>query len=210
MSRKKKSLFAGCETKEQFIAALEQSIASGELTIAQQKTAALLAKMKGWDSSVPPESTDSRPQVNQTGVSLSEVRRQLAEGLHDNSTGTGLDWILNSPDEIFCERVERITGVSPFAAPEEREAHSNRALHEAVDFVCGVRSSVGRRIATLAEVHAAATKSEPKWAKPKYQVALEYAVSWQTPDGFCWSKNLDANGYGSAPHADSPSGEQVN
>ena len=51
MSRRTKNPFANCETAKQFTEALQKRIASGNLTIAEQKgAAALLAKIRGWSS----------------------------------------------------------------------------------------------------------------------------------------------------------------
>jgi hypothetical protein len=66
VSRRKPSPFQNCETKEAFLVALQQQLASGKLTAQEYGAAKLLCKLKGWgdpaetpEASVAPEVTPS-------------------------------------------------------------------------------------------------------------------------------------------------------
>ena len=61
MSKRKPSPFQNCETREAFLDALQQSIASGKVTPAVYGAAKMLCKMKGWD--IPAETVSVTPTV---------------------------------------------------------------------------------------------------------------------------------------------------
>lgn len=189
MSRKKSSPFDGVETPEQLAAALQKN--AGTLTIAQFKAAQLLSRLRGWNVSIPATSDVQDEAIVPTGINLMEERRKWAEGLHPNDTAR--DWILNSPDDIFCQRVEKITGIRPDATKEQREAFANRKLQEVLDHVKTVRATVGGRPVTLDEVMSVHAESSPEyryWSRPTQQEGLDIILGWQTPEGFDWSHEM--------------------
>ena len=66
MSRRKPSPFQNCETKEGFLAALQQGLASGTLTAVDLNAAKMLCKLKGWD--IPSETSEAvTPTVSAPG-----------------------------------------------------------------------------------------------------------------------------------------------
>jgi hypothetical protein len=124
-------------------------------------------------------------EIEARGVNLDEVRRRWAVGLPPNDPA--LDWILHSPDGLFCHRVKQITGVSPVATPQERADFANGLLQEALQFVTDVRKTVGKRTVTLDEclrVHAKGSDAFWKWNRPTYKEALKICIEWQTENGF--------------------------
>ncbi|MGA8224409.1 MAG: hypothetical protein WB780_22375 [Candidatus Acidiferrales bacterium] len=143
----------------------------------------LLQLFRGEDKS--PTAEESEAQINPTGANLSEERRLWAQGLRPNDSA--LDWILQGPDEIFCKRVEAITGISPIATPKEREDFANRILSEAFRYVRSVRDTVDRRIVTLDEclsIHAKSSDEYRKWTRPTRLEALKICIGYQTEDGW--------------------------
>jgi hypothetical protein len=184
MSRRTKNPFANCETVEQFANALQERIASGNLTIAEQKAAALLAQIRGWTSQPLPNVDDSQSQIVSSGTNLSEIRRQLAEGLSPNDTA--LDWILNSPDEIFRERVERITK-TPIASDENHGDFAIRLCNQALALVQSVRRTLGTQAVTMDEcisTLAGGSEAYLLWTgRAAHREALKIILEVQSPDG---------------------------
>jgi hypothetical protein len=132
-----------------------------------------------------PVTTESKPQINPTGVNLSEIRKQWAEGLRPNDTA--LDWILNSPDEIFCKRVERITEISPIATEEEQRDFAARLCNEALQFVQDLRRTVGGRPVTMDECTSSLAKGTERWwlwRRPARREALRIILETQAATGY--------------------------
>lgn len=187
MSKKKPSPFDGVETAEQLADAVQRN--AGTLTIAQLKGAELIAKMRGWNIKTPVTSDAQDVAIVPTGINLMDERRRLAAGMDDAAK----DWIMNCPDDIFCQRVERITGIRPDASEAQRDEFANRKLQEALDHVKTVRATVGGRPVTLAEVMSVHAQSSPEyryWSRPTQQLGLELVLGWQTADGFDWSHEM--------------------
>jgi hypothetical protein len=180
VSRRKKSRFANIETAEQLAEVLKQSDC---LTIAEVQAAKMLMQLKGWGTHVTTVD-DSQSQIAPTGTNLSKLRQQLAEGLR--SDDPALDWIRNSPDEIFRQRVERITG-SPIRTESEQRDFAIRVCGEALQFVQEVRRSFGGRVVSMDECISTLAKGSEKyllWDLPTHREALRIILEAQSPDGY--------------------------
>lgn len=185
MKKPSPSPFAKCTSAEELAAAVQSRMSAGNLSIAEIKGAELISKLRGWNASIPATSDVQDEAIVPTGINLREERRKMAEGLYPNDTAR--DWILNSPDDIFCQRVEMITGIRPDATQAQRDEFANRVLQEALNHVKTVRATVGGRPVTMTEVMSVHAQSSPeyrRWKRPTLNKAVEICLEWQTPDGF--------------------------
>jgi hypothetical protein len=118
-------------------------------------------------------------------ANVARFRREWLAGIQPSDIA--YDYFNEGPEDLFCKRAAKVTGIRPDATEQQKADFANGILREALHFVRSVRDTVNRRPVTEDEVmsvHSKGTAEFQKWARPTYREAIKIVLEWQTPDGW--------------------------